>query len=126
MRLLVRWAISAVALYATVWVLDALDLAQVRARYWYSWLIAVIIMALVNALIRPIARLITAPLNCLTFGLMGFVVNAVMFWLVAAISQALDVPVFTVTPLGAFFGAILLGIVSGLLSSLLIREEEKD
>ncbi|HEU4754937.1 MAG TPA: phage holin family protein, partial [Armatimonadota bacterium] len=92
---------------------------------WYGWFIAVIIMALVNALIRPVARFLTAPLNCLTFGLLGIVVNGVMFWLVPVIADALGMPVFSVKPLGALVGALLVGAIGGLLSNILIREDEE-
>ncbi|MGV3720701.1 MAG: phage holin family protein [Actinomycetota bacterium] len=126
MQLLLRWVISAGALYATAWILQALGFAKLDARYWHSWFVAVIIMALVNALIRPIARLITAPLNCLTFGLVGVVVNAIMFWLVAALSEAAGAPVFEVTPLGALIGSLLVGAIGGLLSKLIIRDREDD
>ena len=62
--------------FATVWILQQFGLATVAAAHWSAWFIAVIIMAFVNALIRPVARFLTAPLNCLTFGIMGVVVNA--------------------------------------------------
>lgn len=122
MNLLLRWAISAGALYATIWILSAFGLAKPGAGPWYSWFLAGIIMGLVNALIRPLARLLTAPLNCLTFGLVGILVNGVMFWLVSAIAQALGMPVFEVTFLGAVIGAILVGLIGGLASALLISE----
>jgi len=126
MQLLLRWAISAAALYLTVWILSAFELAQLDATYWYSWFIAVIIMALVNALIRPIARLLTAPLNCLTFGILGVIINAVMFWLVAAIAAGVGTPVFQVKPLGALIGSVLVGAIGAILSKLIIREREDE
>lgn len=126
MQLLLRWAISAAALYATVWILAVFGQAQLDAAYWYSWFIAVIIMALVNALIRPIARLLTAPLNCLTFGILGVIINAAMFWLIAVIADGIGTPVFQVKPLGALIGSILVGAIGGILSKLIIREREDD
>lgn len=126
MQLLLRWAISAAALYLTVWLLQLVDLARLDATYWYSWFIAVIIMALVNALIRPIARLLTAPLNCLTFGILGVIINAVMFWLISAIAEGVGTPVFQVRPLGALIGSFLVGAIGGILSKLIIRERERD
>src|SRR5437868_3859091 len=101
MKILLRWVISAAALFATVWLLSLFGQARMATGHWYSWFIAVIIMALVNASIRPIAQFLTAPLNCLTFGIIGLVVNAVMFWLVGYIAAALNEPVFQVKPLGA-------------------------
>ncbi|MCC2671576.1 MAG: rane protein of unknown function [Armatimonadetes bacterium] len=126
MQLLLRWAVTAGALYATVWILNQFDLATLDARYWYSWFFAVIIMALVNASIRPLARLLTAPLNCLTFGIIGIVVNAIMFWLVAALSEAAGVPVFKVTALGALAGSILVGLIGGVLNKLIVPDRERD
>ena len=124
--LLLRWAITAGALYATVWILHQFGLATAGEGPWYSWFIAVIIMALVNALIRPIARLLTAPLNCLTFGILGVVINGVMFWLVPVLSEAAGMPVFKVNALGALVGSILVGAIVGILNKLIIRERERD
>jgi len=126
MQLLLRWAISAGGLYATVWILQQFGLAKAGEGPWYNWFVAVIIMALVNALIRPIARLLTAPLNCLTFGLMGLVVNAIMFWLVPVLCEAAGIPVFEVTALGALVGSVLVSFLGAILNHLLIREDDKD
>jgi putative membrane protein len=121
MQLLLRWVISAAALFATVLILQALKLASATpGTHWSGWFVAAIIMGLVNALIRPVARLLTAPLNCMTFGLMGLVVNAIMFWLVSALSGT-----FKVEILGALLGSLLVGAIGGLLNNILIREDEK-
>jgi putative membrane protein len=125
MQLLLRWAITAGALYATVWILSLFGEASFEKGPWYAWFVAVIIMALVNALIRPIASLLTAPLNCLTFGIIGVLVNGLMFWLVPTIAEAAGMPVFEVKPIGAIVGAILVGLIGGGLNKILIREDEK-
>ncbi len=122
MQLLLRWAVSAGALFLTVWLLSLFGEARLEPGHWYSWFIAVIIMGLVNSLIRPIARLLTAPLNCITFGIIGLVVNAVMFWLVGVIASALHEPVFQVGPLGALIGSLLVGAIGGVASKLMVRE----
>src|SRR5688572_30722525 len=120
MQILLRWAISAGALYVTIYLLQLFGQAKMQASEWYVWFFAVIVMALVNAFIRPIARLLTAPLNCVTFGIVGVLVNGAMFWLVSAITNA-----FTVTLLGAVIGAILVGAISGIVSDVLIRDDER-
>lgn len=126
MQILLRWVINAAALFATVWVLSQFGQARFGQGPWYGWFIAVLVMGLVNALIRPLARLLTAPLNCLTFGIIGVLVNAVMFWLIPVIMNGLGMPVFQVTALGALLGSLLVGLVGGLLSKLLIRKEEEE
>jgi putative membrane protein len=130
MRLLLRWMVNAAALAATIWILDAID----RATGWdlARWtgglgaggavtaLLAVLIMAIVNALIRPIVTMLTLPLSCATFGLFAFVINAVMFWLVGELSGA-----FEVRFLGALIGSIIMGIVSGFANQLIVSPTEQ-
>src|SRR4051812_16438997 len=113
MRLILRWFVNAGALAATIWILHAIN---PNLAHWSPGggagavvmaLIAVLIMAIVNAFIRPIVTMLTLPLSCATFGLFAFVINAVMFWLVGWLSGA-----FTVSILGALLGSIVMGIVS--------------
>lgn len=123
MRLILRWIINAAALALTIWVLNIVNLAHWTGPSGtggaVTALIAVLIMAIVNALIRPIVTFLTLPISCATFGLFAFVINGVMFWLVGELSGA-----FTVSPLGALAGAILMGIISGIASHVLVSPRE--
>ena len=124
MQTLLRWAAHAGALYATVWILHLVGLADFGKGPWYGWFLAVVIMALVNALIRPAARFLAAPLNCLTFGIVGLIINALMFALVPALAGALGMPVFSVTPLGAVAGSILVGLLGGAVNQFISSKDE--
>ena len=125
MRLILRWIVNAGALAATIWILHAINpgLAHWKvgggAGGVVTALFAVLIMAIVNAFIRPIVTLLTLPLSCATFGLFAFVVNAVMFWLVGWLSGA-----FTVSVPGALLGSIVMGIVSGVANHLIVSPRE--
>ena len=55
-------------------------------------LVAVAVLAVVNALIRPIVTLFTLPISCLTLGLFSFVINAFMFWIVGPGRPGLPCP----------------------------------
>src|SRR5258708_31571503 len=79
-----------------------------------SLAMATIVIGLANSLIRPILMLLTLPLNCMTFGLVGVVINAALF----AATHIL-VPGFKTDIMGAVIGSILMGIISSLLSNLL-------
>lgn len=125
MQLLLRWVVTTVALYATVWILSLFGLARIDQAPWYAWFIAVVIMAGVNSLIRPIARLLTAPLNCLTFGLIGVVVNALLFLLIPWLAEQVGFPVFKIGFLGALIGSIVVEAIGGALSSLVVPKEEE-
>ncbi len=124
--MLVRWVLTAAALYATVRILGAIGLATVLPAPWYAWFLAVAVMGLVNSLIRPVAQMLTAPLNCLTFGLVGVLINGLMFWLVPTLLSELGLKVFTVQPLGAVLGAILIGMLGGLLERIFVPDKEDE
>lgn len=117
MRLLIRWALGAAALYLTVMLAQALGIGlALRGEGSQGVINAFIVVAaltLVNALIRPIVKLLTLPLNCLTFGLFSFVINALMFWLVGALDLGLVVNGF----LAALFGSVAMSIIGGILNT---------
>ena len=114
MRLLLRWAIGAVALFLTVLLGQQLGL-KLALRDIPSAFLVVLVLTLVNALIRPLVALATMPLNCLTLGLFGFVVNALMFWLVGELGIGLRVGDFW----AALFGSAVLSVISGVLNTVL-------
>lgn len=119
MRLILRWFVNAAALALTIYVLHIVHLATWTGGAGVygvtTALIAVVIMAVINALVRPIATFLTLPLSCATFGLFAFVINAVMFWLVGSLSG-----VFVVGWKGALAGSILMGLISGIASNVIV------
>lgn len=125
MDLIFRWLIGTFALYATVWILSLFGLAKPESDSPMAWLAAGAIMGLINAFIRPVARLLTWPLNCMTLGLVGVLVNGLLFWLVAAFSAAAGVQVFEVGLLGAILGALILGAINGAAAMVLLPSKDK-
>ena len=124
MHLLYRWIISVIALYATVALGKALGLhlyIESGTAGVIPAFIAVLVLGIVNAVLRPILQLLSLPLTCLTFGLFGLVINAFLFWLAGQF-----VPGFHVRgPISALFGAVMMAILSGLLNSILIPKRER-
>ncbi len=111
---LIRWALNTIALWVVSQIYPGVSF-RVGAGLM-DFLLAGLVLGLANALVRPILLLITLPLNLLTLGLFTLVINALILYLVAALT-ALDVRGF----LAALIGAVLLSVVSfGL--SLLVRE----
>ena len=77
-------------------------------------LLAAAVLGLINATLGTVLALLTLPLTIVTFGLFHFVVMAFLIWIATAV-----VPGFHVTGfLPAFFGAIVLALVSTLLRAL--------
>jgi putative membrane protein len=77
-----------------------------------TFIIAAVLLGLVNAFVRPVAILLTLPITIVTLGLFLFVLNAAMFGLVAAMLEN-----FSVAGLGsAIFGSIVVSITSTIAS----------
>ncbi len=120
MQLLLRWIITAVALCATVYLGRMLHLG-LSIDGAAPALLAVLALAVVNAVLRPLAQLIALPLSCITFGLFAFVINALMFWLVGVLVPGFHVNGFR----AALFGSVVMGLISGALNHLLISDRER-
>lgn len=109
---IILWIINALAVMLTAYLVPGV----IVSSFW-SALIAAVVIGLVNAIIRPLALLLTLPINILTLGLFTLVINALMFWLASAL-----VPGFTVTGFwAAFIGALVFWIVSWLSNSIVKR-----
>lgn len=72
-----------------------------------------LVLGLLNALVKPVLRLLTLPLTCLSFGLFALVLNAGLFALAARAT-----PGVTVTLWGAVIGAIIASVAGGVIFSL--------
>ncbi|MBC7489843.1 MAG: phage holin family protein [Glaciimonas sp.] len=113
MRLLVTWLINALALLAVPYLLHSVSVDSFGAA-----LIAALILGFVNTLVRPILLVLTLPANVLTLGLFIFIINGLMFWVVAQLVGGFHVASFW----AAVVGAILYSIVSWALSTLLLKK----
>jgi len=101
--MIIRWLLFAGALFFTAWIVPGIAFAGFASAF-----LAAFVMGLVNVFIRPLLLLLTLPLNLLTLGLFTFVINALMFLLVAKL-----VPGFTVEGfLAALLGSIVLSFFS--------------
>jgi putative membrane protein len=75
-----------------------------------------LLFGIVNAILKPIIKVAGCVLYLLTFGLIGFVVNGLLFWFTGWLAGELDLP-FEVTGFWAgFLGAIIVAIVSFVLT----------
>jgi len=103
----VRWVINAIALVITAMIISGMDFNGILAPF-----VAALVIGVLNAIVRPILIVITLPINILTLGLFTFVVNAVMIQITASVVSGFQVTGFW----AAFIGAILMSIVSFILS----------
>lgn len=111
--LLVVWLINAVALLTVAYVVPGITVADFAAA-----LVAAVVLALVNTIIRPILILLTLPATLVTLGLFIFVINGLLFWLVGSYLEGFEVAGFW----SGVLGAIVYSIVSWALAAVLLPE----
>jgi putative membrane protein len=78
--LVIRWLVSAVALYLTSQIVRGVEIDGV-----VPLLFAAVTIGVLNAVVRPLVLLLTLPLNVLTLGLFTLVVNAGMLWMASQV-----------------------------------------
>ena len=120
---LVRAALTGVALWVVTLIVPGISFVggdTTLARVGIIFVVAVI-FGVVNAIIKPIVQLVSIPLYILTLGLVHIVINALMLWITAWITDhtthwGLHIDHFWWT---AVWAAIVLSVVSWLLSVVL-------
>ncbi len=116
MKLLARWIIAALALVVAAWLVPGI---RVTGNAWLTFLGMAAILGLVNAVVRPILKILTCPLIVLTLGLFIFVLNALMLLLAAWIARAFALG-FAIDSFGAaLLGSLIVSLVTWVLSVLL-------
>lgn len=113
MKLILRWALNAVAL-----MLIPEIVSQVSVDSYAAALVSALLLGFVNAIIRPLLVLITLPITILTLGLFTLVINGLMFWAVSGLVRGFVVPDFS----AAFWGALAYSILTWLVSLALADE----
>jgi putative membrane protein len=119
-QFLLRAALTGVALWVVTKVVSGIEFVggdSTLQRVGIIFVVAVI-FGVVNAFVKPIVQLLSIPLYILTLGLIHVVINALMLWITARITDStthwgLYIDDFWWT---AIWAAIVLSIVSWLLS----------
>lgn len=110
MNLLLKWIVSAGALFGAAYLLTWAGLPGMTLDGFGTALVVALLLGILHITVRPVLLLLTLPLTILTVGLFVFVVNALMFWLVASFVEGFAVDGF----LGAFLGALVSAIITSI------------
>ncbi len=121
-NLLIRLLINAIALY----VATRVGIAGLSFEGdWMTMALVAFIFGLVNALVRPVLTFLTCPLLILTMGLFTLIINALMLALTGWIAQQFKLGFVVDGFWAAFLGALVVSIVSFLLTVLLGGDETR-
>lgn len=112
MFLLLRLLINAGALWAATLLVPGISFVGDTGRF----LVVALVFGLLNALVRPILLLLSLPLLILTLGLFTFVLNAFILMMLGSLSEGIGLGFHVNGFLPAFVGALIVTIVSFVLS----------
>jgi len=115
-KFLVRMLFTAAAIFGVAY-LSGGWLLYVES-FWPSAVIAALVLAVVNAIIKPIVSILSLPATILTLGLFSLVISAGMLYIVAWVVNGVDTTGFLQTVIAA----VIIAIVSSVGSSLVDRD----
>jgi len=106
----IRWLTLTGAVILTSYLLDGIHVSG-----FLSALFAAAVLGILNAFFRPIALLLTLPINILTLGFFTFVINALMLKMASGVIPGFNVYGFW----SAIFGSLMISVISWLLNSFI-------
>lgn len=119
-KFLLRWIVNSLAVWAAVSFVPGIH----WTNDWISLIGLGLILMLVNAIVRPVAKFVGCLPIILTLGLFTLVINAGLFWLTGVIGNAFGVG-FTVDGFWpAFLGGLVVSVVS-VIMGMVLRDEMK-
>jgi len=113
---IIRWIINALFLMIISYLVPGVTIAN-----FYIALITALVLAFVNAIIRPLIIVLTLPLNILTLGLFTLVINGLMFWFVGSFIRGFNIAGFW----PAFWAALIFSVFSMILNYFVDKKYER-
>lgn len=110
LSLIIVWIINALSLLVLAWLIPA-----VHVQSFGTALVAALVLALLNTLIRPVLFILTLPVNVLTLGLFTFIINGFLFWVAANFLEGFSVRGFWWAVLAAMVYSLISSAISALL-----------
>jgi putative membrane protein len=119
-KFLIQLVVNAVALYAAVAIMNGNGIVP-QSTNWLAFIWLALIFGLINAILRPLLTVLSCPLIILTLGLGTLLINTLLFFLAGVLGKSFGVG-FTVDGFWpAFLGALIVSVISFILS-LFFRE----
>ncbi|MGA7205627.1 MAG: phage holin family protein [Specibacter sp.] len=135
LKIVVRILVNALALWVAGWILPGITIVQTSStgletsnatvNTALAYIFLGLVFGVVNALVKPIVKVLSLPVTILTLGLFTIVINAAMLWLTSWLSSYTPVH-FTIDRFfwTAIFAAVIISVVS-MLTSGLTRSEQR-
>ena len=118
MNVIIRWLVTAVAVGVAVWIVPGIAVAG-TTETWVAVAIFGLVLSLINISIKPIMQVLSLPISVITLGIFYLVVNTLMLYIAAWLSNSIFNAGFDIATFGsAFVASIVISIVSALMNAL--------
>ena len=111
---------------AALWVATRLVSGISYQGAWLGLLFVALLFGVINISVRPVVKLLALPLLILTLGLFTLVINGLMLWLTSSLSGVLGLGFHVAGFRPAFWGALVVSIVSMLLSCFVKSQDDSE
>ena len=118
MPFLIRLLVNAAALWVATQVVPGVSYAGGPL----PMLGVALVFGVLNASLRPVAKILTFPLIIVTLGIFALVINGLMLWLTSSLSSALGLGFHVSGFWAAFWGGLVVSLVSMMLSMLVVAD----
>ena len=118
MPFLIRLLVNAAALWVATQVVPGVSYAGGPV----PMLGVALVFGVLNASLRPLAKILTFPLIIVTLGIFALVINGLMLWLTSSLSSALGLGFHVSGFWAAFWGGLVVSLVSMILSMLVVAD----
>lgn len=111
--IIIKWLALTAAIIVTSYLIDGINVAGISSAF-----LAAAVLGILNVFLRPIALLLTLPVNVLSLGLFTFVINAFMLILTSRLIPGFNINGFR----AAILGSLLISIVSWAISIFTVNK----
>ncbi|ETK31705.1 phage holin family protein [Microbispora corallina] len=120
MKVILKIIVVAAALWASTKLVHGISVsADTTAKQIGTLLAVALIFGIVNAVLKPIIKTVGCAFYVLTLGLFALVVNAALLLFTSWLAGQLDLPFHVSGFMAAFWGAIVVGVISWILNMIL-------
>ncbi len=109
MNKIIKWIFSAIIISFIAWIIPGITISN-----FFSALIVVLVISLINTFLRPFVEFISMPINFLTLGLFGLIINALLFLLAGKIAPGFEVEGFW----SALLGSLILSFFTPIIDNI--------
>ena len=122
MKFLKRVLVIAIALFIAGLVMSNMSGFEITKNGWVQYAVMAVILAILNAVLLPILKILSCGAIILTLGFFSLILNALVFWLASVISTNLLGGGITITK---FWPAFVGSLIVSLATSIFVRDDNK-